>query len=68
MFDTESRFADKDDARKPSDLATATSRLKSDGEDLEAPDTENSMDWDDDQAMLVNSDGELASNVDRSTY
>lgn len=26
------------------------------------------MDWDDNRVMFVNSDGELASHVDRSTY
>ena len=67
MFDTGSRFTDKDDARKPSDYATA-SRPKSDGEDPEAQGTENSINWDDDQEMLVNSDKKLASDVDGSTY
>ena len=67
MFDTGSRFTDKDDARKPSDHATA-SRPKSDGEDPEAQGAENSINWDDDQEMLVNSDKKLAFNVDGSTY
>lgn len=67
MFDTESRFVEKGDARKLFGHVTATSKLKSNGEDLEIPGTKNSMDWDDDQPMLVNSDGELASDVDGST-
>lgn len=36
------------------------------GENPEARGTKDSMDWDDDQAMLADSDGELASDVDGS--
>lgn len=68
MFDTRSRFADEDDARKPSNHATAASRPKNDGEDQEARGIENEIDWDNDRATLVNSDGDLASDVDGSTY
>ena len=63
MFDTRSRFADKDDARNSS-----ARRSENDGEYPKAQGTENSMDWDDDRATLVNSDGELACLIDRSTY
>ncbi len=68
MFDTGSRFADEDDARKSSDHAPAASKPKNGGADQEGQGTENDMDWDDDRATLVNSDCDLAADDDGSTY
>lgn len=47
---------------------TAADRSENVDEDPKAQGTENSMNWDDNRVILVNSDGELASHVDRSTY
>lgn len=68
MFDTRSRFAGKDHACNSSDYITAADRSENGGEDPKAQGIENSMDWDDNRVMLINSNGELASHVDRSTY
>lgn len=68
MFDTRSRFAGKDHACNLSDYITGADRSENGDEDPKAQHNKNSMDWDDNRVMFVNSDGELASHVDRSTY
>lgn len=63
MFDTRSRFAGN-----LFDYITAASRSENCDEDSKAQGTENSIDWNDNRVMLVNSKEELAFHVDRSTY
>lgn len=68
MFDTRSRFADKDNACNSSAYTTAASRSENGDEYTEAQGIKNCIDWDDDRATLVNLDRDLTSLIDRSTY
>ena len=68
MFDTRLRFEDENNARKPTDHAGTANRPKNGGEDLAAPDADKKMDWKDDRAMLVNSDCDLDTDGNASTY
>lgn len=68
MFDIRLQFAGKNHVCNSSDYVIAADRSENDDENPKAQDTENSMNWDDNQMMFVNSDGEFASHVYRSTY
>jgi len=65
MFNTQLRFEEENDARKPANHAAAASRPKNGGEDQ---DPDKDMDWKDDRATLVKLDCDLNTNDNASTY
>ena len=63
MFDTRIKFEDDADARKPADRPTVAGHPEDHSEDLSDQDD---IDWDDEQATLVNPDSDLDHDGDTS--
>ena len=67
MFDTRIKFEGEDDARKPADHPMVMCQTEDHKDDPKGQDTPNGMDWDEEQATLVNSESDLDPDGDAST-
>ena len=66
MFDTRIKFEDEDDSRKPADRSAVAGNPEHGSDEAKDQDTANDMDWDDEQATLVNFNSDLDQEADAS--